>query len=473
MGADPDITGIAVSSREVKPGYLFAAIPGTKLDGRTFIPDAIRAGAAAILVPEGAAPQGDIPFITVRTPRSCVGKLASKFYQPQPKHIVAVTGTNGKTSTAHFCRQLWQLSGHDAASIGTLGVVDKHSKHGVSESNLTTPDVVTLHRELARLKGGGVDHIAMEASSHGLDQERLCGVEVMAAGISNISRDHLDYHSTMEDYKQAKYRLFTEVLKKGGTAVINADIPEADEIKALCAARRHDMFTYGFKGEQLHLRELKPVLAGQEVKLDIFHKPYSFSVGLIGEFQISNILCALGLVIASGMPPEEALAAVQKVTPVPGRMQLAATHASGAPILVDYAHTPDALEKLLQAARNHVQTASSIGRLHVVFGCGGDRDKGKRPVMGDIAATLADIVIVTDDNPRTELPAAIRAEIMQGCAGAKEIGDREEAIRTAVKGLRKGDMLLIAGKGHEDYQIIGTEKRHFSDVEIAKEAVKG
>ncbi len=465
-----EITGITADSRLCRPGFLFVALPGTKADGRAFIQDAVENGAVAVLVQTGTEPEdawGEIPFIHADNPRHALGLLAAKCYGRHPKHIVAVTGTNGKTSTVHFCRQLWQYTGREAASIGTLGVVDKTCKDGLGQGNLTTPDTVALHKSLAELAVRGVDYVAVEASSHGLDQERLAGVNIEAAAITNISRDHLDYHPTVEHYKATKFKLFSEVLNVEGAAIINADIPEAPQIRSICTARGLRVLSCGTQGEELKLVSINPTLAGQEITVRILGAEYSFTLPLIGAFQTYNLLGALGLVIASGVPAHEAVEAAKHVTPVPGRMQPVATHKLGAPILVDYAHTPDALEKVLLALRPHV-----TNKLRLVFGCGGDRDKGKRPEMGRIAVKCADDVIITDDNPRTEDAATIRREILAGCPGTREIGDRKQAIRIAIQRLRAGDVLVIAGKGHEDYQIIGTEKHPFSDAETARDAVE-
>ena len=469
---DTDILGITADSRQVEPGFLFAALVGTEVDGAKFIPDAIAAGAAALLVSletyqSGLADDIDaaISLLPDRNPRRRYAKIVGRFYQPQPEHIAAVTGTNGKTSVAEFARQLWQACGQPAASFGTLGLVAP----GRQESgNLTTPDPADLHKVLSELAKDGVNHVAVEASSHGLDQFRLDGLAINIAAFTNLSRDHLDYHVSMDEYLQAKMRLFAEVLESDGVAVINADDASGEVLATALEKRRIKILSYGLKASDILLKKVEPLPDGQRLSLNVLGKDAELNLPLIGGFQSMNALCALGIVLADGADQTQAMAALENLAGVRGRLELAARHASGAGIYVDYAHTPDALEHVLTALRPHTDK-----KLKVVFGCGGDRDRGKRPEMGEIATRLADEIIVTDDNPRTEDAAPIRAEIMKACPEALEIGDRKEAIFTAVNGLNEGDILVIAGKGHEQGQIIGDEVLPFDDVEIAKQSVAG
>lgn len=468
--AEAVITGICCDSRAVKPGDLFAAFKGTKADGDAFIADAIAKGATAILCDEDAVlPEqaAFLPVVKTKFPRKVFSHAVARFFEyRQPEHMVAVTGTNGKTSVAHFCRQIWQFVGHKGASIGTVGAVDSEGQ-SYGDAALTTPDTVGLHAMLGEMQEQGVTYAAMEASSHGLDQYRLDGVRIEAAGFTSFSRDHLDYHLTQEAYFSAKARLFAELLPEGGTAVLNADIPEYDALFKIAGVRKQHIISYGERAEDIRLIEAAPAGGRQEITIEVAGKQYLVDSPLVGRFQAYNLLCALGLVAASGVDMEAAVNVLHKVQAVTGRMECVAETPMGARIFVDYAHTPDGLEKALQELR-----AYANGKLVVVFGCGGDRDKGKRPVMGRIAAENADEVIVTDDNPRTENAAIIRQEIMAACQGATEIAGREEAIRHAVGMLQQGDILLIAGKGHEDYQIIGTTKHHFDDREIARNLAK-
>ncbi|SNR92683.1 UDP-N-acetylmuramoylalanyl-D-glutamate--2,6-diaminopimelate ligase [Azospirillum sp. RU38E] len=463
---DPPITGLTADSRKVVPGTLFAALPGTVRDGRDFIPQAIASGAVAILAPKGTRlPEGagDVVLIEDTNPRRRLALLAAAFHGEQPTHIAAVTGTNGKTSTAQFTRQLWQALGHKAGAMGTLGLV----ADGFPETpSLTTPDPVALHATLADVARGGVTHLAMEASSHGLDQFRLDGVVVEAAGFTNLTRDHLDYHGTMAAYLQAKLALFDRVMPKGATAVINADIPEYEQIASVAHARKQTIIGFGTAGKELRVIDATPLPHGQRLELDLFGKRRTLELPLVGRFQVWNALCALGLVIGTGTDAEQAADCLVNLTGVRGRLEMVATLPNGAAVYVDYAHTPDGLETVLRSVRPHTH-----GRLSVVFGCGGDRDKGKRPMMGRIAAELADRVIVTDDNPRSEVPATIRAEVMAGCPGATEVDDRAKAIALAVGELGPGDVLVLAGKGHEQGQIIGNEVRPFDDATVARAAV--
>jgi UDP-N-acetylmuramoyl-L-alanyl-D-glutamate--2,6-diaminopimelate ligase len=466
--ADPEISGLTQDSRAVKPGYLFAALPGTKTDGGKFIEDAVRNGAVAVMAPAGTQLPANAILIPSDNPRRDVGGIAAKFYGAQPRFIAAVTGTNGKTSTVHFTRQLWQSLGFKSASLGTLGLQGQ----GVTKSgSMTTPDPITLHATLAEIADKGVTHLAMEASSHGLDQFRLDAVKVTAAGFTNITRDHLDYHSGMDAYLAAKMRLFSDVLQPDGVAVLNADVPEFDALDS--ASGKRVVIDYGYEGHFIRLVSCEPRMDGQQVKIEILGRKHEFHLPLVGAFMTMNVLCALGLVIAGMRDAAEIeeegdhlIKALSKLEGAPGRLQFIPGHPEGA-VYIDYAHTPDALENILKALRRHTE-----GRLICVMGCGGDRDPGKRPIMGKISVELADMTIVTDDNPRTEDAAKIRAQVLGGAKGATEIGDRREAIRKAVREIKKGDVLVIAGKGHEQGQIIGARVEPFDDAQEAFEAIK-
>ncbi len=465
---DIAIKGLTADSRDVAAGYLFAALPGARADGRAFIPDAIRRGAVCVLAPSGTvldeATAKTVALITDDAPRRALSLMAARFHGVQPDFIAAITGTNGKTSVAAFCRQIWQHAGEEAASLGTLGLVPEDAAD--SPGKLTTPDPVALHRTLAQLARAGYHHVAVEASSHGLDQERLHGLKVKAAAFTNLSLDHLDYHADMAAYLAAKQRLFSELLESGGTAVLNADAPESEALAAVCAGRGVTVRRYGrAEGAELRLLERSADPAGQTLELEIFATRHRLRLGLVGEFQAMNALAALGLVLAGGLGLTAALSGMEALTGVPGRLQRVVETPAGAQVIVDYAHTPDALETVLTALRPHARN-----RLVAIFGCGGDRDRGKRPAMGEIATRLADTVIVTDDNPRGEDPAAIRKEILAAAPAAEEIGDRRSAIVQAVAALDAGDVLLIAGKGHETGQIVGDTILPFDDSAVAREA---
>ncbi len=467
---DPDIRGLSADSRRVEPGFLFAALPGAKADGKQFIGDAVARGAAALLIdnprelPELHRRHPAVPIVVDINARRRLALMAAQFYAPQPRTLVAVTGTNGKTSVVSFVRQIWQCLGRRAASLGTLGVVGADFER---PGALTTPDPVTLHRELQGLARGGIEAVAVEASSHGLDQFRLDGLEVAASSFTNLTRDHLDYHRTMAAYFAAKARLFGAVMRPGRAAVLNADSPEFEPLAQLCRDRSHRVISYGaLDTADLRLIAARPASGGQELELGVFGRRHTVFLPLVGAFQAVNALAALGLVIATGADVDGAVAALSRLMVVPGRMQRVAAHPNGAPIYVDYAHTPDALENVLIALRPHCRS-----RLAVIFGCGGDRDAGKRPVMGEIAERLADIVIVTDDNPRSEAPGAIRRAILAKAPRAREIGDRAEAIHAAIKELLPDDLLVIAGKGHERGQIVDGVAHPFDDAEVARAAV--
>jgi UDP-N-acetylmuramoyl-L-alanyl-D-glutamate--2,6-diaminopimelate ligase len=462
---DVEIAGLTADSRRVHPGYLFAALPGSEVDGRDYVPAALKAGAAALLLPEGSrlSVPPEIAVLTTANPRRALALMAARFAGAQPKIVCAVTGTSGKTSTTVFARQLWTLLGHRAGSMGTIGVVAPGYERAES---LTTPDPVELHAMLAELARKDVDHVAIEASSHGLDQYRLDGVQLAAAAFTNLSRDHLDYHPTMEAYLQAKLRLFTELLPSGAAAVINADIEPATRLIEIAVRRKQRLIRFGRKGCEIRLLNQTPSATGQVLELKVLGEHHTVTFPIVGLFQAENLLAALGLVIGAGADPEKAVGMIDRLTGVHGRIEHVATTPAGGSIYVDYAHKPAGLEAVLTALRPHAE-----GKLIVLFGCGGDRDPGKRPQMGEIATRLADRVIVTDDNPRTEDPATIRAAILKGAPDATEIGDRAQAIKVAVGQLQQGDLLVIAGKGHETYQIVGKTKHPFDDSAVARAAV--
>ncbi len=471
-----NVTSLTLDSRAVQEGSLFAALPGSKQDGRNYIADAIRNGAKFILAPQGTAlPENSLDVLLVEdiNPRKRLSQMAAAFYNKQPERIVAVTGTNGKTSSVHFIWQIWQNFGLKSASLGTLGVraskgIDTGS---IRSGSMTTPDPVSLHAELADLAAAGITHLAMEASSHGLDQYRLDGVKIRAAGFTSFSRDHMDYHSTLDEYLQAKARLFAEVVERGGAAVLNADILEFEALKQVAKAGGLEVVAYGHAGDAIKILEAQSTTDGQRLQIEVRGKPYQFLLPLAGKFQIHNTLCALGLVLAEN-PDDKAfqdgaVEALKNLSGAPGRLQRITGHPKGAGVYVDYAHTPDALDMVLQSLRPHCKN-----RLVCIFGCGGDRDKGKRPVMGKIAGENADIAILTDDNPRSENPAAIRAEVMVGSSKIIEIEGRAKAIKHAISLLEAGDILVITGKGHEQGQIFADHTEHFCDVEQAELAIK-
>jgi UDP-N-acetylmuramoyl-L-alanyl-D-glutamate--2,6-diaminopimelate ligase len=466
---DPEITGLTVDSRQVRAGFLFAAWRGAQTDGRHFAAEAVAKGATAILTDDAAAlnlnaeTRRRVAIVTDPNPQRRLALAAARFYGRQPKTIAAVTGTNGKTSVAHFTRELWAALGHKAASLGTLGLV---TPEGRRAGSLTTPDSVALHRDLAELAVEGIDHAAVEASSHGLDQCRLDGVEIAAAAFTNLTRDHLDYHQTMEAYRTAKERLFAVLLPPRGAAILNAHSDEFARLAALCKARGQTVIAYGAADvADLRIAARNPHRGGQALSLDLFGARHEIALPLVGEFQAMNALAALGLAVATGSKALPAAAALEHLSPVPGRLQFVG-EPNRASVFVDYAHTPDALATVLTALRPHAER-----RLVIVFGAGGDRDRGKRPQMGRVATELADRVYVTDDNPRTENAADIRRAILDAAPGGVEIGDRRAAIAAAVGELGHGDVLVIAGKGHESGQIVGTETLPFDDVEVAREVM--
>lgn len=465
--AGREIAGLSADSRAIGEGFAFFAIPGHAGDGLSFVADA-RARGAVVVVAQRAAADCPLPLVVVPDARAALAHAAARFYPRQPQTIVAVTGTSGKTSVVAFLRQIWAALGHEAASLGTVGVVDSKGAH---YGALTTPGPVELHRILDELAGRGVTHLAMEASSLGIDQRRLDGVRLTAAAFTNFSRDHLDHHRDMEDYFAAKMRLFDTLLAPGQTAVIDADSDVAARVSQICAARGVEIFGVGAKGETLTVKDARPHALATSLKIAFGGASANVELPLAGAFQTSNALVAAGLAIAAGDAPARVFAALDHLQGAPGRLELIGTR-DGAPVFVDYAHKPDALEKVLATLR-----PLTNGRLVVVFGCGGDRDRGKRPLMGEIAARAADVAIVTDDNPRGEEPAAIRAEILAGARGAGaaqiiEIADRGAAIAQAVAGLRPGDTLVVAGKGHETGQIVGNRLLPFSDREAVLKALR-
>lgn len=462
----PEISGISADSRTVGPGDVFVALKGAKADGARFATEAEARGAAAIVCARGQKPAGvSIPVVEVDDPRRVLALAAARFHPRQPATMVAVTGTSGKTSVAAFTRQIWTQCGQAAASIGTTGVLAP----GLEEyGSLTTPDPVALHRLLMRLADEGVDHAAMEASSHGIDQRRLDGVRLAAAGFTNLGRDHLDYHATMEDYHRAKMRLFDTLLPKGKPAIVFSDDSWSQATCDAVRAAGREVFTVGRQGDFLKLKRVEHERHRQRAELEFDGEIAEIFLPLAGDFQIANALVAAGLAIATGTGPAESLAALEHLKGAPGRLDLVGTTSQGAPVYVDYAHKPEALENVLAAVRPF-----TTGRVVVVFGCGGDRDRGKRPIMGAIASRLADVVIVTDDNPRTEDPAEIRRQILRAAPDAIEIGDRREAIGAAVSQLGAGDTLVVAGKGHEQGQTIGEKTFPFSDHTVIREMLEG
>jgi UDP-N-acetylmuramoyl-L-alanyl-D-glutamate--2,6-diaminopimelate ligase len=460
-----EVAGITADSRKIKPGFLFVAVSGAKTHGAHFARQAIAAGAVGVMAEQ--RPDGlpdTIVFVPVKNARRALALAAANFYPRQPASIAAVTGTSGKTSVAAFTRQIWSTLGHQAASIGTVGVV---SPKGERYGSLTTPDPVELHRTLDQLSGEGVTHLALEASSHGLDQHRLDGVRISAGAFTNLSRDHLDYHPTIEAYLTAKLRLFEDLIVTGGTAVVGIDDCYAGQIVEAARTRRLKVLTVGEHGEDIKLTGGSIDGFAQVVGMTHGGRTYRVRLPLVGAFQVQNAGLAAGVAIATGAEPAQAFAALENLTGAKGRLELVGNR-NGAPIFIDYAHKPDALKKALESLRPYAS-----GRLTLVFGAGGDRDTGKRPIMGRVAVEGADRVIVTDDNPRSENPAQIRAAILADAPSAVEIGDRAEAIRKAITDLKAGDVLLIAGKGHETGQIVGDRVLPFSDHDAVATALQG
>ncbi len=458
--ADRIVTGFAIDHRKIAPGTVFGAFEGTAFNGEDFIDEAINAGAIAVVARPEAAVRGAV-HIAEANPRQAFARLAAQFFQPFPAHVAAVTGTNGKTSTAELTRQLWRMAGHNAASIGTLGITTASDQ---AKTGLTTPDIVTFLANMSGLAREGISHAIFEASSHGLSQYRSEGVPVSVAAFTNLSRDHLDYHGTMEAYFEAKMRLFDEVVDESGCAVIWADDVWSDQVIARARKREIRLITVGEKGKGIQLLSRQPTQLGQTLELRIQGDVHKLKLPLIGAYQAANALVAAGVVMASGGDVESLLSHLARLQPVRGRLERAVITKSGAPVYVDYAHTPDGLRAAIAALRPHTK-----GKLITVFGAGGDRDTGKRPEMGAVAVADSDIVIVTDDNPRSEDPSLIRADVMAGAKGAHEIGDRRYAIAFAIEHAEPDDIVLIAGKGHEQGQIIMGRVLPFDDVEVARE----
>ncbi len=463
-GNDATVTGFAIDHRKVAPGTIFGAFRGARFNGEDFIAEAVKFGAVAVVARAEAKVEGALHIVDAE-PRRRFAALAAQFFAPFPATTVAVTGTNGKTSSAELTRQLWRMAGHVSASIGTLGVTTADDQ---VSTGLTTPDVVTFLSNMAGLAREGVTHASFEASSHGLSQYRTEGLSVRAGAFTNLSRDHLDYHETMEAYLEAKLRLFTEVTDADGAAVIWADDPVSAQVIAVAEARGLKLLTVGTQGKTLRLVSRTPNQLGQTLMIEADGAQKKVELPLIGAYQAANALVAAGLVIATGGDIGVTLGHLGRLVPVRGRLERAALTRSGAPIYVDYAHTPDAIRAAIEALRPH-----AAEKLHIVIGAGGDRDKGKRPEMGKVATELADAVYVTDDNPRSEDPATIRAEIMAAAPGATEIGDRRSAIAAAIAAAGPGDIVLIAGKGHEQGQIVGAGESMrilpFDDVAVARE----
>ncbi len=458
--AETTVTGFAIDHRKIAPGTVFGAFQGAAFNGEDFISDAVAAGAVAVVARPEAEVAGAV-HIADAFPRRAFANLAAKFFRPFPDHIAAVTGTNGKTSTAELSRQLWRMAGHSAASIGTLGITTASDQ---AKTGLTTPDIVTFLSNMSGLAREGVSHAIFEASSHGLSQYRSEGVPVQVAAFTNLSRDHLDYHGSMDDYFEAKMRLFDEVVDETGTAVIWADDEWSDKAVARAKARDLRLITVGEKGQGIQLLSREPTQLGQTLELKIQGGTHKVKLPLIGAYQAANVLVAAGVVMATGGEVEEVLEHIARLQPVRGRLERAVITKTGAPVYVDYAHTPDGLKAAIAALRPHTK-----GKLITVFGAGGDRDKGKRPEMGAIAIANSDIAIVTDDNPRNEDPGLIRSDIMAGAPGAHDIGDRRYAIAFAIEHAEPDDIVLIAGKGHEQGQVIMDRVLPFDDVEVARE----
>lgn len=457
-----EIRGLALDSRKVAPGDLFAALPGVKTDGRRFIDAAVKAGAVAVLAPPGT--RASAPVIEAADVPGALAALAARFYPRQPSTIAAVTGTNGKSSTVEFLRQIWASAGLEAAALGTLGVT---RSTGRTDVGYTTPDAIALHRSIDALAGEGVTHLAMEASSHGLKQRRMDAVTVTAAAFTNLTQDHLDYHPDFEDYFNAKLGLFNRVAVDAAPAVINMDSDWSQKMADGAKAAGHEIVTIGWRGRDLAISEIIPHQTSQTLCFSWRGEEFRVELPLVGEFQTANALTAATLAALTGVEPAAAFTALAGLAGVSGRLEEVGRTRAGAPIFIDYAHTPDGLDKLLRAVRPHTQ-----GRVVLVFGAGGDRDPLKRARMGAVAAKLADTVFVTDDNPRTEDPAAIRRQVMEGCPDCIEIGDRSEAIKAGIQGLKAGDTLVITGKGHETGQIVKDKVLPFNEPEIVREHLK-
>jgi UDP-N-acetylmuramoyl-L-alanyl-D-glutamate--2,6-diaminopimelate ligase len=464
---DCDIKGIAINSNLVSTDFIFVAIPGSKVNGAKFIPEAIKNGASVILVPDDYTlntVKNNIQFIKLNNIRKDLGIILSSFYDKKPENVHAITGTNGKTSIADFLRQITTILGYNSASMGTLGVIRENQQ---PQESLTTPDCVTMHNNLNQLANDNINYIAIEASSHGLDQNRLAGVQADVAGFTNLTQDHLDYHKNMETYLEAKSKLFTEVLKPNGVAVLNADIEQFEKLKNICKETSRKFVSYGKNGNEFKLISRLPTNIGQKLNLEIYGVKYEIEIPLVGEFQAMNILCATAMATSLTNRPNKVIETLPKIKGAKGRLEFVGKTPNNASIYIDYAHTPDALKNVINALRPHCNK-----KLHVLFGCGGDRDKGKRPLMGKIANDLADIVIVTDDNPRSEKAATIRNEIMNACPNGINIGDRTAAIKYAIRTLKNGEVLVLAGKGHETGQKIGNKIIKQSDHQDAIDSIE-
>ena len=459
-----NVVGVNSNSNNIKRGEAFFALPGTKTHGDAFCAQAVENGAVVIVSDREVVPCPGVGVVVVKDVRKAYAQAAEKTTGEQPQILVGVTGTSGKTSVVSFIKQIWEKSGLKGASVGTLGISYGDENMG---GELTTPDSLSLHQSLAVLKKGGCNHVAIEASSHGLDQRRLDGMKFNAVGFTNLSRDHLDYHADEDEYREAKLRLFRDLLADGGFAVVNSDDPEHMPFMFSALDRGATLLTVGEEGAFFEITDVQLEGYGQRVSGKMVGEPANFLLPLVGRFQVDNAVMAAALATQTGADPEKTIEALNHLKGAKGRLENVGEK-NGAAIFVDYAHKPEALEKAIEALRPFVK-----GKLVVVFGCGGDRDKGKRPIMGEIANRLADVVIVTDDNPRTEDAAAIRKEILSAAPKASEIGDRKEAIVSAIADLQAGDVLLIAGKGHEDYQIVGDKKLPFSDHDVVKAALKG
>jgi UDP-N-acetylmuramoyl-L-alanyl-D-glutamate--2,6-diaminopimelate ligase len=459
IDSDSTVTGFAIDHRKVAPGSVFGAFRGAMFNGEEFIGQAVDRGAVAVVARPEA--ESEVPLIADDNPRRRFAELAARFYAPYPDTVVAVTGTNGKTSTVEMTRQIWRMTGHRSASIGTLGVTTSDDQ---VKTGLTTPDIVTFLNNMAGLKRMGISHVAYEASSHGLDQHRAEGVPLDAAAFTNFSRDHLDYHQTMDAYFETKMRLFDELLPPGTPAVVWTDDARSEEVIDRASARGHKVMTVGRSGETIRLVDQTATPLGQALLLEHDGRSLKLSLPLIGAYQSANVLVAAGLVMATGVNFDRVFSAMQRVAPVRGRLERAVISREGVPVYIDYAHTPDALEAAIAALRPHVD-----GRLITVFGAGGDRDQGKRPEMGAVATRMSDVVIVTDDNPRSEDPAEIRAAILAAAPGATEVGGRRAAIAEAIRIAKAGDIVLVAGKGHETGQIVGDRVLPFDDALVARE----
>ncbi len=458
--SDSQVTGFAIDHRKVMPGNVFGAFRGSRFNGEDFIAEAVASGAVAVVAAPGARVEA-VPHLADAEPRRLFARLAARYFAPYPEVIAAVTGTNGKTSTVEMTRQMWRMAGHRSASIGTLGVTTADDQ---VKTGLTTPDIVTFLNNVAGLKRMGISHVAYEASSHGLDQYRAEGVPLKAVAFTNFSRDHLDYHPDMESYFAAKMRLFDEVAGADTAAVVWTGDGRSGEVVAHAKRRGLKLLTVGPDADTLVLISRTPTSLGQSLVIRFDGQEHKLSLPLIGAYQAANVLVAAGLVLATGGAWPATLSAMARVAPVRGRLERAVISRAGAPVYVDYAHTPDALEAAIAALRPHV-----AGRLITVFGAGGDRDVGKRRPMGEVAARLSDLVIVTDDNPRGEDPAAIRSAVLAGAPEAREIGGRREAIAEAIRLAGPSDIILLAGKGHETGQIVGTQVLPFDDAEVARE----